>query len=118
MSPEKSMLLKTLQKQCNVENGRKALAIANKLAQARAANKQHVPHPQPDQDWEKSKPRSEKDTTSEDITSETETSAKGSGSSSSKKILDKVQDFPRKHPEAAAAIQKLVVELGKVALKR
>ncbi|KAG5952524.1 hypothetical protein E4U53_000657 [Claviceps sorghi] len=108
MSPELSTLLKTLQKQCNAENGRKALAIANALAKATAANRGQGP----EREVKRWKPRHDKEATCESL------EEKGPAKVSLSTIFDKVQDFARKHPEAAAVIQKHALELGKMALKR
>ncbi|KAG5926583.1 hypothetical protein E4U42_003148 [Claviceps africana] len=110
MSPELSTLLKTLQKQCNAENGRKALAIAHELAKATAKNREQDPN----RDLKSSRPRHDREATCEEIESpEEKRSAKPFS-----RICDKVQEFARNHPEAVAVIQKHALELGKVALKR
>ncbi|KAG6001845.1 hypothetical protein E4U21_003773 [Claviceps maximensis] len=113
MTPEMSMLLKTLQSQCNAENGRKALAIAKRLAKAKAVVKQHVP--ESDDGSKRSKPQSDMGAASEDTkTLHEEKSAKATFA----EIWNQVQEFERNHPEAAADLQRFATKLGKMALRR
>ena len=107
------MLNSVSRKQCNAENGRKALAIAKKLANANTVNKQHGS--ESDKERNRSIAQGNKDANTEDIGSpQKERSAKASFA----KICNKMQEFERNHPEAVADLQKFAMELGRVALKR